>query len=515
MAAELFDEPSDVAPLNKGFELSSAYQGQDALAMVQKSLAERKPFAMAYVDVRMPPGWDGIETVRHLWEVDKNLQVVICTAYSDYSWSEMVKVLGETDRLLILKKPFDNIEVRQITSSLTAKWNLAQKANHTMRELEAMVQEQTAELDTSNGQLRQEIAVRKRSEDALREAEARTRAIVDTAADGIITIDEFGVIESLNRAADRMFGYSHDQLIGQNIRRLMPEASIEAHDEGLANYRSTRKLRRPGTPLSLTAVRKDGSLFPVEVSLSVLTLADRTLFTGIVRDITEQKLLESQLIQAQKLESIGQLSAGIAHEINTPTQYVGHNTQFLQDAFGDLTSLLSRFDRMLEAAKSHELTDADIQQMEAEVKAADISYLVEEIPRAIAQSLDGVGRVAAIVAAMREFSHPGGDSKMAIDLNRSIESTAAVARNEWSAVAELRTEFDANLPPVHCLSAELNQVVLNLIVNAAHAIGEAQKESPRSFGPDYAAHSLQWRLGGNSSAGYRRRYCAGALIASV
>jgi diguanylate cyclase (GGDEF)-like protein len=124
-AAALFGDDPDSAIEWEGFELDSAYQGQDGVALVQRAVEEGRPYAMAFVDIRMPPGWNGIETVRHIWEVDPEILIVICSAYSDYSWDEMVKRLGRSDRYLILKKPFDNIEVRQCAMALTERWKIS------------------------------------------------------------------------------------------------------------------------------------------------------------------------------------------------------------------------------------------------------------------------------------------------------------------------------------------------------------------------------------------------------
>lgn len=124
-AADLFgDDPSTLVDW-EGFELHSAFQGQEGFELVKRSIAQRRPYAMAFVDIRMPPGWDGIETVRRIWEVDPEILIVICSAYSDYSWQEMVRDLGRSDRYLILKKPFDNIEVRQCAMALTERWSVS------------------------------------------------------------------------------------------------------------------------------------------------------------------------------------------------------------------------------------------------------------------------------------------------------------------------------------------------------------------------------------------------------
>ncbi len=181
---------------------------------------------------------------------------------------------------------------------------------------------------------------------------------------------------------------------------------------------------------------------------------------------------QSHLLQSEKMASVGQLAAGIAHEINTPTQYVADNTRFLQEAFGALSELLRKHAHMVEAIKRGDAIDDHIRELEEAVEEADLAYLSEEVPKAIEQSLEGVGRIATIVRSMKEFSHPGTAEKTAIDINRALETTITVARNEWKYVADMETDFDPSLPPVPCLPGDFNQVILNLIVNAAHAIAE-------------------------------------------
>lgn len=141
--AELFGEP-EAKPSVTRFQIDSAMQGREGLQRVEQSLAAGQPYAMAFVDVRMPPGWDGIETTVKIWEVYPDLQVVICTAYSDYSWDDMIAKVGQSDRLVILKKPFDNIEVLQLANALTAKWELLQQAKSKLEDLEHVIAERTA-----------------------------------------------------------------------------------------------------------------------------------------------------------------------------------------------------------------------------------------------------------------------------------------------------------------------------------------------------------------------------------
>jgi signal transduction histidine kinase len=188
----------------------------------------------------------------------------------------------------------------------------------------------------------------------------------------------------------------------------------------------------------------------LEVSLSEpASSSTGEVLTAVIRDFTERRQVESQRAQTQKLESIGRLAAGIAHEINTPIQYIGDNGTFLSHAFADLVGHLQQ-----------DSVDEEVE------------YLQAEIPKAIDQLLEGAKHVATIVRAMKEFSHPGRVEKTPVDLRRTIENVVAVSRNEWKYVADLSVDFDATLPLVPCIGAEFNQVMLNLIVNAAHAIAD-------------------------------------------
>jgi len=192
--------------------------------------------------------------------------------------------------------------------------------------------------------------------------------------------------------------------------------------------------------------------------------------------------LQKELTQAQKLESIGQLAAGIAHEINTPIQYVGDNIRFMQEAFQDFCKVLQGYAEVFD----HGQAQADGMEKSNELKQlileVDLDFLKEEIPSAIQHSIEGVEHISKIVRAMKEFAHPGIKEKMAIDINKAIESTVTVAINKWKYVATMDTDFDLDLPLVPCHPAEFNQVVLNLIVNAVDAISDASGQEPSEKG---------------------------------
>jgi PAS domain S-box-containing protein len=209
---------------------------------------------------------------------------------------------------------------------------------------------------------------------------------------------------------------------------------------------------------------------------------ERPNLLSIGVDVTERKMMEAHFAQSQKLESVGQLAAGIAHEINTPTQYVGDNTRFIQDSFGDILAALDEYESLLKAARNDSISSDLLKQVEEKIAEADIEYLREEFPKAIRQTLDGVDRISRIVQSMRAFAHPETGVKMAIDINKAIESTITVARNEWKYIADLETDYAADLPLVPCFVSEFNQVVLNMIINATHAIADVVGDGSQGKG---------------------------------
>src|ERR1035437_4538902 len=200
----------DVAamPVTK-FEIDSAFQGQEGLAKLEQSLAERRPYALAFVDIRMPPGWDGVETITHLWHVYPNLQVVVCTAYSDYSWNDIQRRLGQSENLLILKKPFDNIEVIQLAHALTRKWLVSGQAQARLEDLDRMVAQRTAELQAANHRIEMQF-----EEKAA--AEAAFRTVFEFSPIGITLSDLNGCYVDVNPAMEELMGVPRASVIGHD-----------------------------------------------------------------------------------------------------------------------------------------------------------------------------------------------------------------------------------------------------------------------------------------------------------
>jgi PAS domain S-box-containing protein len=287
-----------------------------------------------------------------------------------------------------------------------------------------------------------------------------------------ICVDLEGIVTTWTPRAEAIFGISLLKVHGQPFKKLPIQWNWEELFVAMEKARTTLKSVRVNK--IRLALPNGNEMF---LKLTVSPICDDRGMTYVImgEDISDRLVLEYELVQAQKLESIGHLAAGIAHEINTPTQFVGDNVRFLSDSFAEIVYLLEQYRLLLAAAKTGNCPEALIETCEVANRKADLAYLLAEIPKAIEQTSEGVDRVATIVRAMKEFSHPGSKEKTVVDLNKAIESTVTVARNEWKYLADLQTNLDPSLPPVPCLVGEFNQVVLNMIVNATHAIADVVK----------------------------------------
>ena len=261
------------------------------------------------------------------------------------------------------------------------------------------------------------------------------------------------------------------------------DTEYKKHTDGFDLFLETGSSPSVGNRLETTGVRKDGAQFPMEMAISWREVDSEILFVAQCRDITAKKqaeaeraTLENDLRQAQKMESLGVLSGGIAHEINTPVQYVGDNIKFLQTGFADIRRVCAQLRKLNKATSAEGYLTELTEETASLVDEVDLEFLIDEIPDAIDQSLEGVERISEIVRAIKEFSHPDAKEKSLTDINAALRTTIMVSRNQWKYVAELETDLDEELPSIMCLTGEFNQVILNLIVNAAHAIEDAAGE---------------------------------------
>jgi PAS domain S-box-containing protein len=323
--AALFDTPLvEAPPVN--FQVDGALQGEEGLRMIEAAAKANQPYAVAFVDVRMPPGWDGVETIGRIWQQFPDLQVVVCTAYSDYAWEEMVRKIGRSDSLLILKKPFDNIEVLQLANALTQKWSLSHEVTCRLNDLDRLVTQRTLELQSANEQLKNEIADRIQAQESLRLSEERfSKAFKASPMPLAIQslLDE--VFVDANDSFLSLTGYNREELIGRTARQLRIWDDPDRESAMLEKLRQEMAVRNMQCRLRA----KSGLTLEILLSGEVIELDGKPFLLVIAQNITEQIKLENQLRQAQKMEAVGQLAAGVAHDFNNILTVVQGNASVL------------------------------------------------------------------------------------------------------------------------------------------------------------------------------------------
>ncbi|SBW12962.1 Signal transduction histidine kinase (modular protein) [uncultured Alphaproteobacteria bacterium] len=301
--------------------------------------------------------------------------------------------------------------------------------------------------------------------DRLAGSEQRLRDIAGAASDWFWETD---AEDRLVMISDRFFevsGFSPAQVIGVTRLSFAQRAETPEEVATWVNYAKNIAMRRPFRNLDYCIKATDGRLVHVRSNgVPVFVKGEFIGYRGASSDVTALVDAQREALQSSRLASVGQLAAGIAHEINTPIQYLGDNLRFFESSIKTIAAAL---DRVRTAAAVSDEVSARIEQT---LDEADVPYLLEELPTAARQSLDGVEHVARIVRSMKEFSHPGSTAKVMTDINRALESTLTVTTNEWKHTAKVEKDFDPDLPKILCLPADLNQVLLNLVVNASQAL---------------------------------------------
>jgi PAS domain S-box-containing protein len=305
---------------------------------------------------------------------------------------------------------------------------------------------------------------------ATHEAQARLRALIDNSSDVIVIAAPDSTVRYEAGSLPSAFGDDPARIDGARLSELVEPADVPrllAVCAGGRRQPTEVRVRHPDGPLRTCEIRATNVL-------------DDEHGQGVVLhiwDVSDRKALELELRLAQKLEAVGQLAAGIAHEINTPIQYVGDTSRFLDNSFAELSGVLDAYAELLAAAQQGSVTPALIHRVEEAEETADVAYLRQRIPKACERNIEGVEHVAKIVTAMRAFAHPSLESTP-VDLNETIRNILTIATNEYKYVADVSTDL-GELPTIVCNGSDINQVLLNLIVNAAHAIAEAVGDSGR------------------------------------
>ena len=423
--AALFGETANTAR-SWNFQIDSAFQGEEGLEKVRAATTAGAPYAVAFVDVRMPPGWDGIETISRIWKEFPDLQMVVCTAYSDYSWDEIAKTIGNTDQMLVLKKPFDNVEVLQMAHALARKWELTQIAHRQMEDLEALVDERTAELRRANQELTSEVAERTMAESALRHSEERfSKAFHGSPLPmAIRRLDIHGYVD-VNASFVALLGTSREGALAEDSPFWSDpgtEAKISAE---LAAGQAIRELP--------TTIRtRAGETRDVLVTAQILKLGDAPYQLFILQDITDRARLENELRQAQKMEAVGQLAAGVAHDFNNI-----------------LTVILGNTSLQLRNPHLDEKLNASLQQVE---RAAE--------------------RATSLTRQLLAYSRKQIIQRRPLALNEVVKQTIAMLRRIIGEHITLEMQLAPELPLIYADPSSVDQVIMNLALNSRDAMPE-------------------------------------------
>ncbi|WP_051249773.1 ATP-binding protein [Maridesulfovibrio zosterae] len=314
-----------------------------------------------------------------------------------------------------------------------------------------------------------DITERKKSEQELLKKHQLLLDILDGIKAAVLYVDtETFEIVKANVLAGQMIGMPIDELIGNDFRQYI--CSKPYLYDGYACLTTDDIVENNEFYL----LRSDDSIIPIDKTVLPMKIGSQSYFIKILFDITERKNIEQQLAHAVKMESIGQLAAGIAHEINTPAQYINDNLKFINDSISQVVSIINSYKNIFDKTDLKDCLAREYKELKDNIEDIDLDYILAEIPIAVTQSQEGIGRISEIVKAMKRFTHPGQDSKQLVNIHDALESTAIVCRNEWKYHAELKTDFDESMPLVPCFINDINQVFLNVIVNAAHAISHKQ-----------------------------------------
>ncbi|MGA2244888.1 MAG: response regulator [Verrucomicrobiota bacterium] len=410
----LFGEATEPAPFQVPlYRIDSASQGQEGLRLVEQATKDGCPYALAFVDVRMPPGWDGIETVDRIWKLDPDLPVVICTAYSDYSWPDMMARLGHSDNLVVLRKPFEAVEVLQLAHSLTRKWLLARQLRAHLKEMDALVAQRTRSLQETN--------------QALQSSEERfAKAFRNNPVPLLLSDASEGRCVDVNDSFLALTGFKREEVLART-----PEAlEMFVRPEIWHQIREDVSAQRPVDGRQLELRTHDGKTVTALVSAEPLDLQNRPHLLMSLQDVTERINIENQLRQAQKMEAVGQIAAGIAHDFNN----------------------------ILGVIQGH----AELQ--------LNVGHRDESLLESLQEIANAANRAASLTRQLLAFSRKQMLRPRALDVSEVLANLDKMLQRIIGENIQLHIQCAESLPPVLADQVNLEQVVINLAVNARDAM---------------------------------------------
>lgn len=331
-----------------------------------------------------------------------------------------------------------------------------------------------------------DITEQKRSQSIINSEREKLSITLKSIEDAVITTNDKGDIELFNKSAENVTNWKQNEVVGLHVSEvfnILPTRKTDRDESNTSKIQLMEQLIRSSSEMTLNS--KNGTKKIVSGSISKIFDQNNSIIGYILvfQDITEQRKNEERFLLSRKLESIGQIASGIAHEINTPMQFIGDNARFFQEAFKNICQFFGDyFNLMFILMEKKKIPVTLITGLQKRERELDIGYLIDEVPRAIDESLEGIERVTKLISAMKDFTHSETKEKQLSDLNRGIESTIIISKNEWKYVSEMETDLDPDLPLINCVIDEINQVILNLIVNAAQAIRNVAKEKNEKSG---------------------------------
>lgn len=416
------------------------------------------------------------------------IAVIDCAGNQLYNSPAYQKVLGYSSEELKVTSPVEQIhpEDRQRVLEAAEKARLTgggERLEYRVRHKDGtwrIMESVTATIPNEEGQIERlvivnrDITERARAEETRDRSDQLFRSIAENSADLIAVVDKTGHRIYNNPAYERLLGYTQEEL-----KTTISFEQIHPDDRPLVTRAAEQALKTGvGQILEYRMQRKDGTYVTLESHGSFIRDSRGEIEANVIsaRDVSDRRMA----MQNEKLSAIGQLAAGIAHEINTPVQYVSDNLAFLSDTWNHLDAAMGSCLTPLHASVGCDSRPSG--PVTPGGPPEDWDWLRQEVPKAISQSLEGVRRINKIVSAMRRFSHTGGGERQEVDLHEALDATLTIAQNQIKHIADVQTDYQPNLPRVECYSDEMNQVFLNLIVNATHAIREASKKQARKRG---------------------------------